>query len=213
MFEKLYDVLMSDVDYQALLEDIKPYIHQTDFIIDAGCGSGYLLVELLKQGYTAIGIDLSSQMLALAEHKLREEGLMTKLYEHDLRDTMYAKSDVILAMFDVVNYFKGTKRVFKNIYQALYPGGRFIFDLYKDDVMKGYDGYVEEESEPFDYRWQINMKHHQLTHYVSCNHEIDVIKQYVYPLDFYVDQLKELGFHIDVKPSIDERKYLIIATK
>ena len=213
MFEELYDILMSDVDYEALLEDIKPYISHHDFIIDAGCGSGYMLVELLKQGYTAIGLDLSSKMLSLAEHRLRSEGVMTKLYEHDLRNTFHAKADVIIGMFDVMNYFKGAKHVFHNCYQALYPKGRLIFDLYQDDVMRTYDGYHEDESDPVSYTWDINMKGSLLTHHVSYGGHEDIIKQYVYPLDYYVKALEQVGFKVDIKPSRDERKYLIIATK
>lgn len=213
MFEELYDILMSDVDYEALLEDIKPYMNKQDFIIDAGCGSGYLLVEMLKQGYTAIGIDISSKMLSLADHRLRSEGLMTKLYEHDLRNSMHAQADVMVAMLDVMNYFKGTKHVFLNCYRALYPGGRLIFDLYNDEVIKSYDGYIEDEFEPIRYRWEMKIDGHRLTHRVYDGNNEDVIKQYVYPLNYYVDLLEKIGFHVMVKPSIDERKHLVIATK
>lgn len=213
MFEPLYDLLMSDVDYEALLDDIKPYIKNTDLIIDAGCGSGYLLVELLKKQYTAIGLDLSSRMLAIAEQRLRSEGFMTKLYEHDLRKPMHAQADVILAMFDVVNYFKGVSHVFSHIYQALYPKGRFIFDVYKIEVLEEYKDYIEESDEPVHYRWEITSHKNMFKHRVYHNQEVDDIKQYVYDLSYYVDLLKSLGFNVEVKSSIDPRKHLIVATK
>ena len=213
MFEPLYDLLMSDVDYEALLREIEPYIKKSDLIIDAGCGSGYLLVELLKKEYTAIGLDVSVAMLSIAEERLRQEGLATKLYEHDLKEPMHANADVILAMFDVMNYFKGVKKVFKNCYQALYDEGKLIFDLYKIDVLEDYDGYIEEETDPIDYRWEISSKGNVFTHHVYHDEEVDTIKQYVYDLDYYVHLLEEIGFKVIVKPSIDPRKHLVIATK
>lgn len=213
MFESLYDLLMSDVDYERLFESIEPYLKKDDLIIDAGCGSGYFLVECLKKGYHAIGIDLSSSMLAIAKNRLHDEHLVTALYEHDLRCPLYAKADVILGMFDVFNYFKGIKKVFNNMYQALYPGGRFIFDLYKVDVLSTYDGYVEEEHEPMWYKWNIQIHHQMMIHRVYHQHDVDIIKQYVYPLSYYVDHLEKLGFEVLVKEGIDPRKWMLICTK
>ena len=213
MFEPLYDLLMSDVDYEALLHDIKPYIKKHDFILDAGCGSGYFLVELLKAGYHAIGIDNSPIMLSMADERLREEGLSTKLYEHDLRKPMHAEVDVIVAMFDVMNYFKGVKTVLKHCYQALYPGGRLIFDLYKEDVLETYQGYVEEENEPTTYRWSIQVNQRKMIHQVDHQGESDQIIQSVYPLAYYQEILEQLGFEVSIKKSIDIRKHLIVATK
>lgn len=213
MFESLYDLLMSDVDYEALFESIEPYLKKDDFIIDAGCGSGYFLVECLKKGYYAIGIDVSSNMLAIAKNRLQEEKLITELYEHDLRNPLYAKADVILGMFDVFNYFKGVKTVFKHVYQALYPSGRFIFDLYKEDVLNTYNGYIEEEQEPISYKWVIDVKKPMMIHRVYHDSYVDTIKQYVYPLTYYTDYLKALGFDVCVNQGIDERKYMIICTK
>lgn len=213
MFEPLYDLLMSDVDYEALFNDIKPYLKHDDLIIDAGCGSGYMLIELMKQGYRAIGLDVSSKMLSLAEEKMRSEHLMTELYEHDLRKPMLGQADVILAMFDVVNYFKGVKNVFKNIHRALYPQGKFIFDCYQESVLEDYDGYVEDESEPVAYEWQMHVSGRRLIHQVIHDQEIDRITQYVYPLQDYLNILDSIGFDVVVRPSIDPRKHLVIATK
>ena len=66
MIAKSYDLLMADVDYEQLLNFIEPYLKKDDFILDAGCGSGYLLVEFMTKGYQAIGLDLDSRMLSLA---------------------------------------------------------------------------------------------------------------------------------------------------
>ncbi len=212
MFERLYDVLMSDVDYEQIFLQIEPYVKKEDLIVDAGCGSGYFLIELMKHGYDAIGIDLSSSMLALAQDHLREEGLYATLYEHDLRQPLPIKVDVIFAMFDVMNYFKGVKRVFNHIKQALLPKGKFIFDLYKEEVLEIYDGYEEIGSQPINYEWTIHRKKKMFIHDVVYDNHRDHIMQYVYPLHYYVDILEDIGFDVSIIPSIDSRKHLIIAT-
>lgn len=213
MFEPLYDLLMSDVDYEALFHEIEPLLKKDDFIIDAGCGSGYLLIELIKRGYRAIGLDISSRMLSLAEHKMREEHVMTELYEHDLRQPILGQADVILAMFDVVNYFKGLKQVFKHVHRALYPQGRFIFDCYQRSVLTDYDGYIEDETEPVSYRWETHVSGSKLIHRIIHQGDIDTITQYVYEASYYQEILESLGFDVEIKSSIDQRKHLIIATK
>ncbi|MBU1142162.1 MAG: class I SAM-dependent methyltransferase [Firmicutes bacterium] len=213
MFAKAYDLLMADVDYEKIYEWLKPHFKNTDLIIDAGCGSGYLLLELLNHGHQAIGIDIDSSMLSIALDKLRMNHLETNLYEHDLRNPFGAEADVILAMFDVTNYFKGIKKVFKNIHQALYDGGRFIFDVYKKEVLSEYSNYSEIEEEPIPYAWKIETQGHLMTHYVEFEDEIDIVKQYVYDLDYYLDTLKELGFNYTVSDGIDPRKHYIVATK
>lgn len=212
MFERLYDVLMSDVDYEQVFQQVEPYLRKEDLIIDAGCGSGYFLIELIKRGYDAIGIDLSSTMLSLAQDHLKEQGLYTTLYEHDLRQPFPMKVDVICAMFDVMNYFKGVKGVLRNIKDALLPQGRLIFDLYKEEVLETYDGYEEIGDEPIEYVWTIHRKEERFIHDVSYQNDHDRIVQYVYPIKYYIDILHELSFDVSVIPSIDSRKHLIMAT-
>lgn len=212
MFERLYDILMSDIDYEKILDQVSPYLHKKDLILDAGCGSGYFLIELIRHGYDAIGIDVSSSMLSIAQDHLQELGLYATLYEHDLREPLPIKVDVICAMFDVVNYFKGVKNLFKNVKLALLPKGRFIFDLYKEEVLEKYDGYEESDSNPVAYTWKIRRDQAKFIHDIDYQGQQDRIQQYIYPLDYYQKMLIELGFDVNIIPSVDQRKHLIIAT-
>lgn len=213
MFARAYDLLMADVDYEAIYEWLKPYINLDKTIIDAGCGSGYLLLELLKNNHQAIGIDNDTEMLSLAQNRLQEHELNPMLYDHDLRDTLGVKVDVILAMFDVVNYFKGVHKVFHNIYQALNDEGLFIFDIYKEEVFNLYNNYTEIDDEPIHYEWHVKTKDHQLLHTVKIENEIEKIKQYVYPISYYQEILESLKFRVEIEEGIDSRKHYIIAYK
>lgn len=214
MFAHVYDLLMSDIEYHDLLTFIKPYINQSDLILDAGCGSGYFLKELLLEDYQAIGIDLDDDMLSIAHDRLTTAHLKAQLYHHDLKDPLGAKVDVIVSLFDVMNYFKGIKQVFRNIHRALYDQGRFIFDVYKYEVLDLYDGYEEKGDLPITYAWKINRKDHKLIHDVLVDSYHHEIVQYVMPLSYYIDVLKTLKYkNIEVIDGPDERKHYIIATK
>ena len=213
MFSKIYDLLMEDVDYSIIYQWIKPHIKKEHVILDAGCGSGYLLVELLKHHHYAFGLDMDSKMLSLARDKLILENLPVELYEHDLRKPLGIKVDIVLMMFDVVNYFKGIKGVFSHVYHALNYQGKFIFDIYKETVLVEYKNYIESEDQPIPYTWEIAAYHTQLRHKVTINQEVDYINQYIHPLRYYLDVLSSCGFSFQVFDGPDERKYYIIAYK
>lgn len=213
MFAKIYDLLMADVDYDALLLLIKPYIKKESTIIDAGCGTGYFLKTLIENGYDAIGIDIDDEMLAIAQEKLVSNHLKAPLYHHDLRRPMHMKVDVIISLFDVMNYFKGIKQVIKQIKNGLNENGIFIFDVYQYDVLKLYNGYHEIEEDPIYYDWEIKTQQEQLIHDIKVDGYHHTLTQYIRPLSYYTKILEEIGFkQYKVICGPDERKHYIIAS-
>jgi ubiquinone/menaquinone biosynthesis C-methylase UbiE len=44
-------------------------------VLDIGCGTGFLAMRMAELGHIAVGIDLSEEMLALAQHKAERSGL------------------------------------------------------------------------------------------------------------------------------------------
>lgn len=213
MFSNIYDQLMSDIDYEQIYTFLKPFIKKDDVILDAGCGSGYLLKELLAHDLDAIGIDYDDHMLSLAQDRLKTANLRAPLYHHDIRDALPIKVDVIVSFFDVMNYFRGIKGVFTHVKNGLSQNGRFIFDIYKLSVLKDFDGYLEVESEPFNYQWSIKRNGSTLKHEVIVDCEIYRLTQYVKPLTYYKEILKTLGFRdIKVLEGPDSRKHYIIAS-
>ncbi|MFP4177970.1 MAG: class I SAM-dependent DNA methyltransferase [Acholeplasmataceae bacterium] len=213
MFSRTYDLLMADVDYTALYLWLKPYLSEDDLIADVGCGSGYLLKELLRAGHRAIGIDIDESMLALARERLLEAELPAALYVHDIREPFESRFDVLIGVFDVINYFKGFRSVFKNLFQALNDGGLLIFDAYKESVLKDYAGYREEGRKPIRYTWTIETKNERIEHVVSVGKNSDVIVQYVHKIADLKEALQELGFDVRVRDGIDPRKHYVIARK
>ena len=214
MFASIYDILMEDVDYKALLEQFKPYLNKNKTILDAGCGTGYFLKELLEQGYDAIGLDKDSDMLKIARDKLLNLDLPQPLYEHDLRKPLNAQFDLIFCLFDVINYFKGAKTVFNHMYQALNENGVFIFDVYHKDQIKQYHLYEESDIDPIEYHWKMTYHEPILSHTITVNKIAYQMKQYVYDQTYYTELLTALKFkNIQFYQGIDPRKIVIVAYK
>ena len=130
-----YDSLMVDVDYGAFADYITSLFSHTDRkierILDIGCGSGSLTIELEKRGYRMIGADISSEMLALADRKSRDAGFNIQYVCRDMRDiTLANKVDAVVSCLDSINYLThGLNRCFRSVFDCLNSGGLFIFDV------------------------------------------------------------------------------------
>ena len=205
--------MMEDVDYGAIADSIVPFLDHEALILDAGCGSGRLTLELLQRGHHLIGIDNDPGMLALAEERLRAKGFYADLYDHDLRRPVPIKVDAILLMFDVLNHFKGIKGVLSNLDKALVKGGLIIFDVYREDIPDLFDGYVEEDLSPVPYRWEIRRHNMTLRHVVRVGDTETTIVQTVRPLEEDLDVLSGMGYRTERFKGPDPRKHYIVATK
>ena len=70
-FATVYDELMTEIPYDAYVELIVAATGGIEGkrILDIGCGTGLLSVKLAKQGAEVTGVDLSADMLAVAEER------------------------------------------------------------------------------------------------------------------------------------------------
>ena len=133
----VYDLFMEDVPYDAMVEQLQAFWRREGYavntVLDAGCGTGAFIVPLAKAGFDTCGVDLSSEMLAMADHKAYEEGLSCLFIERDLRELNFAPQfDAVISFFDTLNYLLSLddlNKVLQEIYQCLLPGGSFVFDM------------------------------------------------------------------------------------
>lgn len=134
----VYDRLMEDAPYQEWVRfaqmEWERYGHQPQQIIDLACGTGTMSILLAQAGYQVAGIDLSEEMLCVTQEKAQEKGLKLNLYQQDMREFVSPEPvDSIVCFCDSLNYITsaaGVKQTFDQVYQALKPGGVFLFDVH-----------------------------------------------------------------------------------
>ncbi len=67
-FSKVYDNMMSYVDYELWIELIEKYLDEfkVESLLELGCGTGEITLRLYRDGYKIVGTDISPTMLAQA---------------------------------------------------------------------------------------------------------------------------------------------------
>jgi len=97
-------------------------------ILDAGCGTGGNLRRLLRAGSRPVGVDLSRGMLAVARQALGD----VTLAQADLNQGVPVRPrafDAALCAL-VGEHLELRTRFFRDVHQALLPGGRFVFSVF-----------------------------------------------------------------------------------
>ncbi|SFL65685.1 class I SAM-dependent DNA methyltransferase [Salibacterium qingdaonense] len=143
-FAQVYDRLMEQAPYDEWLLWIKKLIEgedsRTQTILDAGCGTGTILVDLLESGYNVQGLDASRDMLDVAEQKLNDRGFSPSLYHEDMRTfRLPASYDVVISFCDSLNYIteeSDLHHTFNTFYEHLNEGGSLVFDVHSTDYVK-----------------------------------------------------------------------------
>ena len=102
-------------------------------LLDLGCGPGLYAERFRKAGYTVTGIDLSKRSIEYA----KEKTLLNKSnIEYDCQNYLtinYSEQfDVITLIYCDYAPLSITDRLIllNNVYQALKPNGKFIFDVF-----------------------------------------------------------------------------------
>jgi SAM-dependent methyltransferase len=121
-------------------------------VVDLGCGSGLWAEELTKAHYFVLGVDISEPMINIARTRVPDaEFRIDSLFKTEipLCNAVTSISECISYLFDRDNDRQTLVQLFQRIYNALTPGGLFIFDLAeKGQIAPGTTtkGFTEGES-------------------------------------------------------------------
>jgi len=102
-------------------------------VLECGCGTGRITLGLAKAGYRITALDLSEDMLWIAQEKLRGFGLRANFVCADMKNfRLEKKCGAVVAAYDVVNYITeedSLKNFFGCAYHNLTSGGLVLFDI------------------------------------------------------------------------------------
>lgn len=104
-----------------------------DFVIDLGCGTGLcfpLLIEKIGPGGKLVGVDISSEMLSVAENKVKlADWNNVQLFHSDIEEFAFPDQINGLISTGVFGYLGEREKVLNNINISLINNGRVvIFD-------------------------------------------------------------------------------------
>ena len=112
-------------------------------IADLGCGPGLYCTRFYQKGLRVTGIDFSLNSINYAQDYARKHGFNIKyIYQNYLELDYQEKFDIIILIyydFGVLS-LADQKHLLKKIYQALKPGGYFVFDVTTPSMRKGVGG-------------------------------------------------------------------------
>jgi len=145
---------------RVLLPELSPHAA----ILDLCCGTGQLMQPLLEAGYQVTGLDGSAAMLDYARqnaplgHYLLDDA--RTFYRPDQFDAAFSTS----ASLNHIMTLADLTLVFRNVYQALRPGGLFIFDLnHPDQMQKWWRNRIAEGEITHRYAWRLTPEYHPET--------------------------------------------------
>jgi ubiquinone/menaquinone biosynthesis C-methylase UbiE len=135
--EKLWDMMSKMYDdgtkkfaplHIKVVENTKKYLKPNDIVLECGCGTGTMTMDIASKVKEVQAIDISSKMLDIAKRKALGYKIKNVDFVHStIFDERFATGsfDVILA-FNVLHYLRDIQKSMGRINELLKPEGLFI---------------------------------------------------------------------------------------
>lgn len=162
-FAAVYDALMDDFDYPKWADYYLQLIGQMGVnpkrMCECACGTGSLTVQFASQGIRVTGVDISGEMLELAQKKARLNGVQAMFVKQDMCELQLPRAvDALVCTCDGINYLLEEERLdafFARARESIKPGGVLALDFstaYKLEKVLG-NGFFGEERDDVAYLW------------------------------------------------------------
>jgi SAM-dependent methyltransferase len=133
---RIYDVQYEQ--YGAAAGDVEFYVELArgagGKVLEAGCGTGRILLPMLEAGVDAAGIDSSGPMLQVLRANAAARGLEAEVHEADLRDfSLDDRFSLVVSPFRVFQHLltvPDQKAALARVREHLVPGGRYALNVF-----------------------------------------------------------------------------------
>jgi len=113
------------LEFDTTMHFLKKYLPKRGLILDAGGGPGRYTVELAKQGYDVVLLDVTPELLEFAKKQIKKEGLQNKVKEIvegsivDLSTFSDNTFDAVLCLGGVLSHIKGQAKRNKAVLELI----------------------------------------------------------------------------------------------
>lgn len=196
MFQKrIYDLYSSEFyDFHAYRDDIDFFLSYakktTGKILDAGCGTGRILIPIAKLGKEIVGIDNSEHMLKICENKIKKEikskNIITLIKASMTNFKIDKKFSLVIIPFGPFNYLINTSEQINCltcINRHLESKGILVFDVWYPnnyELLKSEHGYHVVKNQPY-----FKMPDGRKVQWGIKNVSVDYNKQLIYEEMYY----------------------------
>lgn len=122
-------------------------------VLDAGCGTGRLLIELLRAGFQIEACDISQEMLTLCQMNLEAAGLKTPLYHKPIQEMPFSNRYSVIflacATFMCITEEDEVNRCLATLRTNLLPGGCVALSIMTPSYLHLADGPFPSPWEPY----------------------------------------------------------------
>ena len=136
----IYDEFNADINYSLwgdfIEETVRKYSSfKPSLVLDLGCGTGSMTIELASRGYDMTGVDYSVDMLNIARARAEKTGYSENILWlcQDMREfELYGTVDLAVCCLDGINHLtdrSGLDKCMSLVHNYLVPDGLFIFDI------------------------------------------------------------------------------------
>jgi SAM-dependent methyltransferase len=139
-YSKYYDLLYRDKNYASEVDYIAALIERerpgSKTLLDLGCGTGRHDFLLADRGYQVTGVDLSEEMLKVANAGVAERAgrASPRFAQGDVRSVRLGQRfDVVVSLFHVMSYQTSNADLlaaFRTLREHCAPGGLVLFDAW-----------------------------------------------------------------------------------